>query len=570
MKTPDQHPLPWPKHLPELLPGNALTPLLDAAETYAALADAVRSAQRTIHMAYWTLNPEMPAGAPPEATDQPGWNDLLCDAAARGVSVRLILSDFDPVAAAELHRDTWASYRRLMAARARLPEDARDRLTVQCAYHEASTGAVTNLAAQALSRKLARATVGGIAETYRSGDREAACLLLGEMPGLWPLVAVRDGDVRLKPRLIPAIHPGSHHEKLCVIDSRIVFAGGLDIEPKRYDTPDHRARDAWHDLACRVEGPVVGRVEQHFAQRWNRRAAEFLKRLERLVPPEGVEPLPIGRVDLLDETLPADGPSGSRQPHAGEVEAALACTLSGRRRSPFAVGPKAELRQVAEVYRHLVSQAQRFIYIETQFFRSLDVAEWLAQRGEANRALQVILLLPLAPERISLSPNPNPATRHGQYLQGRALDRVRAALGDRLGVFTLLRNGPAPARVHAEAKAYGSDEIYVHSKAMVVDDAVAVIGSANLNGRSLYTDTESVIAWRHPAQVRAFREQLWSALFSRDAKGWTDDPLAHWRAIAEANRRAAPGHRQGFVVPMPDSHAAILAKRNLLVPDRLV
>lgn len=570
METPNQHPLPWPEHLPELLPGNALTPLLDAADTYAALADAVRSAQRTIHMAYWTLNPEMPAGAPPDATDQPGWNDLLCDAAARGVSVRLILSDFDPVAGAELHRDTWASYRRLMAARARLPEDAQDRLTVQCAYHEASAGALTNLAVQVLSRKLARAAVGEIAEAYRAGDRDAACRHLGEMPGLWPLVSVKNGDVRLKPRLVPATRPGSHHEKLCVIDSRTVFVGGLDIEPKRYDTPDHRARDAWHDLACRVEGPVVGRVEQHFAQRWNRRASEFLERLDRLVPPDGVEPLPACRVELLDETLSTHGPSGSPQPHAGEVEAALACTLSGRRRSPFAVGPKAELRQVAEVYRHLVSQAQRFIYIETQFFRSLDMAEWLAQQGEANRDLQIILLLPLVPERISLSPNPNPATRHGQYLQGRALDRVRAALGERLGVFTLLRNGPAPARVHAEAKAYGSDEIYVHSKAMVVDDAVAVIGSANLNGRSLYTDTESVIAWRHPTQVRAFREQLWSALFTLDAKGWTDDPLAHWRAIADANRQAEPGQRQGFVVPMPDSHAAILAKRNLLVPDRLV
>jgi phosphatidylserine/phosphatidylglycerophosphate/cardiolipin synthase-like enzyme len=39
-----------------------------------------------------------------------------------------------------------------------------------------------------------------------------------------------------------------------------------------------------------------------------------------------------------------------------------------------------------------------------------------------------------------------------------------------------------------------SEQVYVHSKVMIVDDLVALIGSANINDRSLGKDTDSEIA----------------------------------------------------------------------------
>lgn len=37
-------------------------------------------------------------------------------------------------------------------------------------------------------------------------------------------------------------------------------------------------------------------------------------------------------------------------------------------------------------------------------------------------------------------------------------------------------------------------QVYIHSKLMIVDDRIVIIGSANLNDRSLYGDRDSEIA----------------------------------------------------------------------------
>jgi phospholipase D1/2 len=345
----------------------------------------------------------------------------------------------------------------------------------------------------------------------------------------------------------------------------VAFLGGLDIEQKRYDTPAHEATDAWHDVACRVEGPIVPTIERHFRERWNRHIPAFRHTVDGISVPEGIAPMPVGEV----EPLPTDG-AVTLGTGSGPVPAVLVRTQSNHRHSPFAIGPKAHLREIAEAYRDLVAAAERFVYIETQFFRSLEMAGWLAERGRERPDLEVIMVLPLVPERISIGGEVNPATKHGQYLQGEALRRMRDALGERFGAFTLVRNGPAPDRVHPDARLHGSDEIYVHSKTMIVDDGTAIIGSANLNGRSFFTDTESALVWRHPAVVQRFRERLWSELFTLDASEWTDDLLGHWRRTAADNAGQAPGRRQGFVVPMPNRHAGLHGKRSRLVPDRLV
>ncbi len=554
-----------PSSLPSLLPGNLVEPLTEASETYAVLEAEIRRARRTIHMAYWTADPTMPLIERKTGNPRLNWDELLADAIRRGVFVRLILSDFDPVATAGMHEAAWTSYRDFMGIREGLPERLRHRLALQCVLHEASLGALTNLAAQPVSRRLLKQFLQEINEQMARGDRDGALERLGNVPGLWNHLAIGTDRVRIDRLMLPPVHPGSYHEKICVIDGAVAFVGGLDIEQKRYDTPAHEARDAWHDIACRIEGPVAPTIERHFRDRWNRNLPLFRALLEQARAPRGVAAMPVGEV----EPLPVDGaePLG---PGAGPVPAALMRTQSSHRHSPVAVGPKAHLREIAEAYEDLVAEAERFLYIESQFFRSLDMAGWLAARGRARPELQVVMLLPLVPERISVGGEPNTATRHGQHLQAEAIRRVRAALGERFGVFTLVRNGAAPDRVAEPARLHGSDAIYVHAKMMIVDDRAAVIGSANLNGRSFFTDTESALVWRHPERVRAFRERLWGELFSLGGESWPEDPLGHWRRLAEANGGKPPGERQGFVVPLPDAKAGLYGKRSRIVPDRLV
>jgi phospholipase D1/2 len=56
-----------------------------------------------------------------------------------------------------------------------------------------------------------------------------------------------------------------------------------------------------------------------------------------------------------------------------------------------------------------------------------------------------------------------------------------------------------------------TEQLYVHSKAMVVDDRIAIIGSANINDRSMLGDRDSEVAVMIEDErfVRSMRLELW-------------------------------------------------------------
>jgi phosphatidylserine/phosphatidylglycerophosphate/cardiolipin synthase-like enzyme len=51
--------------------------------------------------------------------------------------------------------------------------------------------------------------------------------------------------------------------------------------------------------------------------------------------------------------------------------------------------------------------------------------------------------------------------------------------------------------------------IYVHSKLLLVDDLFFTLGSANINARSLLSDSELNIAMPSPKTTKLWRERLW-------------------------------------------------------------
>ena len=123
---------------------------------------------------------------------------------------------------------------------------------------------------------------------------------------------------KLHPNIIVTRHPSgisdllwSHHEKLVIIDQITAYVGGLDLCWGRWDTNVHllveesnsdqryywpgidyannrindfskvkeylrenvdrnqKPRMPWHDVHCRLIGPVVYDIARHFVQRWN-------------------------------------------------------------------------------------------------------------------------------------------------------------------------------------------------------------------------------------------------------------------------------------------------------------
>jgi phosphatidylserine/phosphatidylglycerophosphate/cardiolipin synthase-like enzyme len=80
------------------------------------------------------------------------------------------------------------------------------------------------------------------------------------------------------------------------------------------------------------------------------------------------------------------------------------------------------------------------------------------------------------------------------------LSRLHEAAPDRVGVYGLVSAAGGPG-VRPAA-------IYVHSKVMIVDDEVAVVGSANMDNISLFRASELLLVCDHAAFARDLRTRL--------------------------------------------------------------
>ena len=249
-------------------------------------------------------------------------------------------------------------------------------------------------------------------------------------------------------------HPlgGSLHHKLAIIDDRIAFCGGIDITTDRWDTPRHRDDDTerrnpdgrlyspWHDLALAVEGPVAAALGDLARDRWRR---------------AGGEPLPVPTV----QSQPWPGlDAGFR-----DIDVAIARTRPGY------LGD-GQIREIESLFVDMIEAAQRFVYVENQYFASRRIAEAIAKR----------LAEPDGPEFVII----NPIAADG-WISETAMGAARAQLLDALGQ----GEGGARLRVYTPVTEGGAP-IYVHAKLMIVDDRLLRIGSANFNNRSLSLDGE--------------------------------------------------------------------------------
>ncbi len=542
--------------------GHSVVPLIDGAETFAALEEAIRQAKKTVHMAYWVFDPSMETVDGQHRERAEGWDELLAQALEREVTVRIILADFDPIVAFARHEEAYAAYRHFQEIRAQLPCRLQGLLQVVTSRHPARVGLLFELLGRYITRRRLRQLLAGLNETLERDGKAAALERFGRLPGVWDRISLQDQGFVASRRHIP-VYLGSHHEKICIVDSRVAYLGGLDVEPKRYDTPEHDTRDAWHDIACRLEGPVTALLEQHFSMRWNEELGWFKSFVEGLAAPQELGP----------QSFPStferlDPPDAIGLPATGPVEVMPLQTRSRSRSGWFHRTAEPVTRDIADFYRTAIARARDFIYIESQYFRVPDLARWIIKRAGEVPALQVILLLPLVSEVIATDGEPDSASQHGQHLQAKSVKLLRSKLGSRCGVFTLIRNGPAAPHTRAEARLHDSDLVYVHAKTAIFDDSSAIIGSANLNGRSFWCDTETAIAWRDPTVVRQYRSNLWQRLFRRDVADWTPDRFVeNWSQLANANARSAPGKRQGFVVPLPAERLSLHARWHWIVPQ---
>ncbi|EAW14505.1 putative phospholipase D (PLD) [Aspergillus clavatus NRRL 1] len=249
---------------------------VDGCSYFYAVSKALESAKESIWILDWWLSPELYLRRPPAKNEQYRLDRMLHAAAQRGVRVNIIVykevtqaltlsSSHTKHALEDLHQNI---------AVFRHPDHLPDRQNL----HSSITTTLQNL------------TLDTVSLAKMSGDA---------LKGIYGM----NEDVILY---------WAHHEKLCLIDGRIAFMGGLDMCFGRWDTHQHAIADVhptnlddivfpgqdynnarvldfqdvvhweknqlnrertsrmgWSDISVSLHGQVVEDLRRHFVERWN-------------------------------------------------------------------------------------------------------------------------------------------------------------------------------------------------------------------------------------------------------------------------------------------------------------
>jgi phosphatidylserine/phosphatidylglycerophosphate/cardiolipin synthase-like enzyme len=365
---------------------------------------------------------------------------------------------------------------------------------------------------------------------------------------------------------------GSHHQKMVLMrhpshgDRDVAFLGGIDLSHGRRDDPDHGGdiqvikldprygrRPPWHDVQLEISGPTVAELDLTFRERWeDPTPLNHSGRLRALV----------SRVLSRDRvTRPLPVRLGAPSAQGGHVVQVLRTYPS--RNPKYSFAPDGE-RSVARAFAKAIRRARSMIYIEDQYFWSVEIARLLAEVLRQQPKLQVIGVVPRYPDKDSKWSGPP-----SRLAQARALAIVQKAGGNRVGIYDIENDVDTP--------------IYVHAKVCVIDDVWATVGSDNLDRRSWTHDSElscavidSELDDRNPLDpgglgdgsrkfARALRLSLWaehlgrlpedpelldvsqgSVLWRRTAK-----ELEDWRANPGEETRPQSRIRAHVIEPVP-------------------
>lgn len=279
------------------------------------------------------------------------------------------------------------------------------------------------------------------------------------------------GDAVLDSRLahVPA---SSHHQKFIVAvsddpQSTAAYLGGIDVCYDRWDQPAHdqpaeRQRDfvraglfethqpsqpGWHDIQVKIQGPAVAQIWQVFRDRWN----------DKRTPNH--DPFLAGycgktRIDSHPPDLP----------EVGTLAVQINLTLP-EGMFPDNGGPGEQT--IARALEHAIDQAEHYIYIEDQYVWPCSLVERL--ESALKRGVRVLLNVARDYDAPGLAV-------FSRRLRGEVVDRLKLAGADLFRIHHLERDN--------------GEQIYVHSKLIIIDDRFVSVGSANFNARSLINDTE--------------------------------------------------------------------------------
>ena len=355
------------------------------------------------------------------------------------------------------------------------------------------------------------------------------------------------------------------HAKMIVVDDTELFLVGSPFVNGYCDDPRHVPADTrrtrrelsgrpLHDVSVRLTGPAVAESVELYEDWWKSAAT--------------------GDLDNSSDL------THRRQIFRNRKYAAMRLVST----SPATEARRART-DILDACLDGISRAKSLIYIEHQYLSARPIVDALKNAVDGNADLEIIAVL-----------NQNPDITAYRRWQNDRLAKSGLADHPRVGVFSLWSTGRDGDRIVA------LNQIFAHSKVMLVDDCWAIMGSANLDGVSLHSYGDDFAGpfarnvFRHvrnfdvnvvirdgvdgvarSGTVAELRGRLWAehlgltgrAMSKRPAKGW----LSAWRDRAGKNVAALnlndSRHRfHGFVLPYSSASTPSKQLRDLGIVER--
>ncbi|CAI9101662.1 OLC1v1039035C1 [Oldenlandia corymbosa var. corymbosa] len=332
-------------------------------------------------------------------------------------------------------------------------------------------------------------------------------------------------------------------------------------------------REPWHDLHCKIDGPAAYDVLANFEERWFKASK-----------PQGIKKLKVSyddsllRLERMPEILGAsDSPcvvdSNPECWHAQIFRSIDSNSVKGFPKDPkeatlknLVCGKNVLIdMSIHTAYVKAIRAAQHFIYIENQYFIGssynwsqykdlgannlipMEIALKIADKIRAHERFAAYIVIPMWPEG-----NPTgAATQRILFWQHKTMQMMYETiykalvevgledayspqdylnffcLGNREAVDVNNNNPEVHGPVNTPQGLSRKNRrfmIYVHSKGMIVDDEYVIIGSANINQRSMegMRDTEIAMGAYQPhhtwarnqssphGQIYGYRMSLWA------------------------------------------------------------
>lgn len=163
-----------------------------------------------------------------------------------------------------------------------------------------------------------------------------------------------------------------------------------------------------------------------------------------------------------------------------------------------------EEKSILNAYTQLIYNSEEFIYIENQFFISVEntiskaIIERINRAHVEEKPFKVIVVIPSLPGFDGeLQKEESALVRVQVHYIYQTICRGASSIMKSLHFIKNLDEYIQFYSLRTHGKIHNvpvSEIIYVHSKLMIVDDRIALIGSANINDRSLMGSRDSEIA----------------------------------------------------------------------------